>query len=192
VKICTGSGSAWLSLGITVLLVFVLLHPDTVRGQEKQSPHEASESPSKAYLFRFLIVPGKTKALIDSVRVVDGSGRTVAFLDAGADDDQSGACSVAINNENQWGEKKKVDACTCRGVNEGNGKSQHSSFTLTIEKPRPSQKYKIVVKYKDDGEDLLPLEVFDGQEFRRIAQILLENSGGWLEETFSLPARLLK
>ncbi len=124
--------------------------------------------------------------------MVDGSGKAAAFLNVGADEDQSGPVYVVINNENQWGGKKMVDALSCRGVNEGNGKSQHSSFALTIDRQAPSQKYKIIIKYKDDGEDLVPLEIFDGQEFRRIGQILLENSGGWLDETFVISSGLLK
>ena len=162
--------------------------PDTIR---KDSPDIKAPVPQasgpKEYQFRFLIVPGKTRALIDTVRVIGTGGRTAALLDVGSDADESTGAHVFINPENQWGERKKENDFTVRCVNDNNGRSQHSAFTLMLDRAPSQERFRIIVRYKDDGEDLLPIEIFDGQEFRRIGQILLENTGEWLEEKFAIP-----
>jgi hypothetical protein len=134
--------------------------------------------------FRILVVHGKTAALIDSIKIIDREGKIVAALDVGCESDTKGENRVVISDENQWGSPKQEGAITARGVNEGNKRSMHSSFMLKITR---APGLRIVIRYKDQGEDLMPVEIFDDQDFRRIGQILLENSGQWLEEEFRIP-----
>lgn len=137
--------------------------------------------------FRFLVVPGHTKALVDYVKVIDKAGRVVAFVDIGSKDDYKSVNRVPVNNENQWGDAKSEENCTYRPVNEGNKLSQHSEFILMLDRLPKESPLRIIIRYKDSGDDLFPIEIFDGVEFRRIAQILLEDSGQWLEEEFKIP-----
>jgi hypothetical protein len=170
---------------ILASVILVLSAGSMVSADEKLP---ASPGIGKTYEFRFLIMPGKTKALVSSIKIVDSSGKVKASLDVGSEEDQSGPHRVVISPDTQWGERKKENSLCWRPVNQGNGKSQHSTFMFTLEKPPAEKKYRIRITYKDDGEDLFPVEVFEGPEFRRIGQILLENSGQWIEEEFVIPA----
>jgi hypothetical protein len=135
-------------------------------------------------MFRILVVHGKTLALIDSIKAIDREGKPVAAIDVGSEGDTMGDNHVVISDENQWGPPRQEGAKSARCVNEGNKRSMHSSFVLKLDRPAG---LRIVISYKDQGEDLMPLEIYDGRDFRRIGQILLENSGQWLEEEFRLP-----
>ncbi|MHC9541744.1 MAG: PT domain-containing protein [Vulcanimicrobiota bacterium] len=137
--------------------------------------------------FRFLVVPGHTRALVDYVKVVDKAGKVIASVDIGSKDDYKAENRVPVNNENQWGEAKAEESCTYRPVNEGNKLSQHSEFILMLDRLPKESPLRIIIRYKDSGDDLFPVEIFDGTEFRRIGQILLEDSGQWLEEEFKIP-----
>ncbi|MGV8125478.1 MAG: hypothetical protein AB2L14_37515 [Candidatus Xenobiia bacterium LiM19] len=141
----------------------------------------------RAVRFRFLVVPGHTRALVDYVKVVDKAGKVIASVDIGSKDDFKAENRVPVNNENQWGDAKAEESCTYRPVNEGNKLSQHSEFILMLDRLPKESPLRIIIRYKDSGDDLFPVEIFDGAEFRRIGQILLEDSGQWLEEEFKIP-----
>lgn len=141
----------------------------------------------RAVRFRFLVVPGHTRALVDYVKVIDKAGKVIASVDIGSKDDFKAENHVPVNNENQWGEAKAEENCTYRPVNEGNKLSQHSEFILMLDRFPKESPLRIIIRYKDSGDDLFPVEIFDGAEFRRIGQILLEDSGQWLEEEFKIP-----
>jgi len=152
------------------------------------SPASTPSGEARTVRFRFLVVPGHTRALVDYVKILDKSGKVIAFIDIGSPDDTKGDNRVPVDNENQWGDARTEDGCTCRPVNEGNKRSQHSEFILKLDRLPKDSPLKIAVRYKDSGDDLFPIEIFDGAEFRRIAQILLEDSGQWLEEVYKIPA----
>jgi len=152
------------------------------------SPAASPSGDARTVRFRFLVVPGHTRALVDYVKILDKSGKVIAFLDIGSQNDTKGDNRVPVDNENQWGDARTEDGCTCRPVNEGNKRSQHSEFIFKLDRLPKDSPLKIAVRYKDSGDDLFPIEIFDGAEFRRIAQILLEDSGQWLEEVYKIPA----
>ena len=177
---------------VTLILIMILT---ILACRVTSAPARAGESgdssakPDKTtpVLLRFLVVPSQTAALIDYVKVVDEKKAVIAILDVGAPDDQSGENHVKVDNENRWGSSAAVDNCSVRPVNEGSARSEQSQFQMMLPCLPAARDLTIVVRYKDTGDDLLPVEIFNGEEFRRIGQILLENSGEWLVEEFTIP-----
>ncbi len=187
------SFGAWRDNFLTNRLTALSTDENKAQPEPTASPKvqpEPTASPgagSRAVRFRFLVVPAHTRALVDYVKVVDRAGKIIAFIDIGGEGDTRGDNRVPVNNENQWGDAKSEGNCTYRPVNEGNRRSQHSEFILMLDRLPRESPLRIIVRYKDSGDDLFPIEIFDGAEFRRIAQILLEDSGQWLEEEFKIP-----
>ncbi|MDQ7824171.1 MAG: hypothetical protein RDV48_15320 [Candidatus Eremiobacteraeota bacterium] len=148
----------------------------------------AEGSAGQEVRFRFLMAPGKTHALIDLVKVLNDKGEVIASLDLGDGNDTAGQNRISLDDADRWGDAVTLDSRTARPVNGKEVKSEHSGFQLFLPVLPKEGKLRIRISYKDLGEDLMPVEIFDGEEFRRIAQILLENSGDWLEEEYAIPA----
>lgn len=168
------------------LLMGCGLSAENAAQKTAEQPPAENVSKDPVLKFKFIVQPKRTRALIEWIKIFDGDGREVGVLAMGKDDDR-GPSRISLLEEDHWGDLNVMNGVTARYVNGKDVAGENSGFYMAVKGYKKGDPLTMKVRYLDVGEDLMPIEVDYGDGFRRVGQILFENTNQWMEDEFDLP-----
>lgn len=170
---------------LLIVLIYLLIPIKCSLAEDSQVSQNADTNTKVRFLF--LVPSDKINLSVDVVKIIDESGADVSVFDLGGA--ESGGCEIPSDEYvGHWGDPIEIDGVSCRKINEKDSQWEHSVFDMVLPRPLTTGDA-LVVRYKDDFVELVPVSFVSGTSIIRIGQIYCSGSGQWTEDVLDIPVK---
>ncbi|HHY71905.1 MAG TPA: ABC transporter ATP-binding protein [Bacillus bacterium] len=105
----------------------------------------------------------------------------------GSDEDSNNENALFLITDNErinWSDRKINDGNQYRNYEDIGGEYQHALFAFKVNSFSDINKYKIEITYKDISNEVIKVEYYEGETYKKIGQLKAENDGMWKQTAF--------
>lgn len=118
------------------------------------------------------------------------NNKTISVIDLGdaMDNDDTSSGYIIHGSDIDWSKPSKLDGKYVRFYENLNGRYCHAPFVFNVSADllKYNSELELLVEYKDISDEVVKIEVYDGESYKTLHILNSEDSGQWKKATVSL------